>query len=153
MLKDGAILALVLCWIVIARHGNLCVPPCLGRWRFVSLEDLTAHFELLCSDPADLAVAIAIYGMLTADRPSRMRLELLFEHRHVIGACTLQLKNGSKYPFCMEPSYTIFIDLCFLMLERRFGRLEMLAQQYLTTGRSGCSAGCKSGAHVCSKFF
>ncbi|OLP77319.1 Fucoxanthin-chlorophyll a-c binding protein F, chloroplastic [Symbiodinium microadriaticum] len=34
----------------------------------------------------------------------------------------------------MEPSYTIFIDLCFLMLERRFGRLEMLAQQYLTTG-------------------
>ena len=66
MLKDGAMLALALCCIVILRHGNVCLPPCLGRWRFESLEDLTAHFELLCSDPRDLAVAIAIYGMLTA---------------------------------------------------------------------------------------
>ena len=151
MLKEGAILALALCCIVIVRHGNLCLPLCLGRWRFVSLEDLTAHFELLCSDPADLAIAIAIFGMLMEDRPSRMRLELLFEH--LIGACTLQRKNGSKYPCCLEPNYTIFIDSCFLMLERRFGRLEMLAQHGLTTRRSGCSSGCKCGAHVCSKFF
>ena len=110
-----------LCCIVIHRHGNLCLPPCLGRWRFESLEDLTAHSELLCSDPADLAVAIAIYAMLTEDRPSRMRWELLFEHRHVIGACTLQLKQGSKYPFCLEPNYQIFINRCFLMLGTALG--------------------------------
>ncbi|OLP91249.1 Desumoylating isopeptidase 2 [Symbiodinium microadriaticum] len=135
MLKDGAMLAWALCCIVILRHGNVSLPPCLGRWRFESLEDLTAHFELLCSDPRDLAVAFAIYGMLTEDRPSRMRWELLFEQRHVIGACFLQLKEGSKYPFCLEPNYKIFINRCFLMLERRFGRLAMWAQQDLTTRR------------------
>ena len=135
MLKDGAMLALALCCIVILRHGNLCLPPCLGRWRFESLEDLTAHFELLCSDPADLAVAIALYAMLTEDRPSRMRWELLCEHRHMIGACTVQLKQGSKYPFCLEPNYQIFINRCFLMLESRFGRLATWAQHDLTTRR------------------
>ena len=135
MLKDGAMLALALCCIVILRHGKVSLPPCLGRWRFETLEDLTAHFELLCSDPRDLAVAIAMYGMLTEDRPSRMRWELLFEQRHVIGACFLQLKEGSKYPFCLEPNYKIFINRCFLMLERRFGRLAMWAQQDLTTRR------------------
>ena len=120
---------------MILRHGNICLPPCLGRWRFESLEDLTAHFELLCSDPRDQAVAIAIKGMLTEARPSRMRWELLFEQRHVIGACFLQLKQGSKYPFCLEPNYKIFINRCFLMLERRFGRLAMWAQEDLTTRR------------------
>ena len=124
-----------LCAAVILRYGKVSLPPGLGRWRFESLEDLTAHFELLCSDPRDLAVAIAMYGMLTEDCPSRMRWEQLFEQRHVIGACFLQLKEGSKYPFCLEPNYKIFLNRCFLMLERRFGRLAMWAQQDLTTRR------------------
>ena len=86
---------------MILRHGNICLPPCLGRWRFESLEDLTAHFELLCSDPRDQAVAIAIKGMLTEARPSRMRWELLFEQRHVIGACFPAAETRQQISFLL----------------------------------------------------
>ena len=79
------------------RHGNLCLPTCLGRWHSNSSEDLTDltdHVEWLRSDPADLAVAIAMYAMLLESRPSRMMWELRSQHRHVIGACAQQLHDG-----------------------------------------------------------
>ena len=112
MLKDGALLALALCCIVSFRHGNPCLPTCLGRWRSDSSEDLTdltARFEWLHSDPVDLAVAIAMYAMFLEIRPSRTRWQLLFQHRHVVGACVCSAATRCLQIcfFCMEPNYKL----------------------------------------------
>ena len=125
MLKNGPLPALAICCVVTGfRHGNLCLPTCSGRWHSDSSEDLTdltAHLELLRSDPADLAET----------RPSRMRWELQFQHRHAIGAGAQQLHDACKYVyiFCMEPNYTNFTHHCFGKSQRRIGHFKAWARK------------------------
>ena len=69
----------------------------LAVWRSESSEELTAHYEVLCSDPAGLAAAIAIYAMFLEHRPSRSQWELLFQQRHVIVGCAQLLHDAYKY--------------------------------------------------------
>ena len=60
MLKEGALPAVALCRHVLPARESMS-PVCLCRWRSESSN--MSRVELLCSDPADLAVAIAMHAM------------------------------------------------------------------------------------------
>ena len=110
MLKDGISLCLGCMLYCDLSARESMSSRVLAVWRSESSEDLTALYEVLCSDPAGLAVAIAMYAMFLEHRPSRSRWELLFQYRHVIGGCAQLLHDAYKYPSCLEPSYKSGID-------------------------------------------
>ena len=73
MLKDGTSLCLGCMLYCDLSAREPMSSSVLAVWRSESSEEFTAHYEVLCSDPAGLAVAIAIDAMFLEHRPRVVR--------------------------------------------------------------------------------
>ena len=63
-------------------------------------------------------------AIFSEERPSCLQWCLLYQHRHVLARCLMELQAGCRFPFGYDSAFLAYVDMLYGRLELRFGPLS-----------------------------